>query len=105
MAASAANVLIVEIVERHFGKHTGLPHSAKACLETCDNANQPQGWRWGRPRRNQQRHGAKRASSVNPGESPWGFRSINLPEIGPAGPEKSGRRQKSRRFRQRKARQ
>jgi len=41
MAARAANVLTLEIVERHFGKHTGLPHSAKACLATCDNADQP----------------------------------------------------------------
>jgi len=23
------------IVERHVGKHTGLPHSAKACPPTC----------------------------------------------------------------------
>src|SRR2546429_6948717 len=27
----------VEIVERHFGKHTGLPPSTKACPRTCDN--------------------------------------------------------------------
>jgi hypothetical protein len=31
VAAKAANLSTVEIVERHFGKHTGLPHSTKAC--------------------------------------------------------------------------
>src|ERR1700704_4678548 len=33
VAARAANLSTVEIVERHFGKHTGLPHSTKAWPE------------------------------------------------------------------------
>src|SRR5258707_555115 len=35
-------------------------------LRICDNANQPQGWRRRRPRRNQPRRGARRASCANP---------------------------------------
>jgi len=38
------------IVERHFGKHTGLQHSAKACrLRPVGNGNRPQGRWWWRP--------------------------------------------------------
>src|SRR5260370_29384086 len=41
MVAKAAILSTVEIVERHFGKHTGLRHSAKACpwdLRQCKPA-------------------------------------------------------------------
>src|SRR3954463_16573961 len=50
------------IVERHFGKHTGLPHSAKACPK--DDANTEAGRRaGGGAKRNQQRHGARREAA------------------------------------------
>src|SRR6266404_7238576 len=66
-----------EIVERHFGKHTGLRHSAKAC---------PKGtyWRW--------KPAAERAV-------------VKSTPVKPSRSGEIGRRQKSRRFRQREARQ
>jgi hypothetical protein len=38
LAASAAEFVNRTIVERHFGKHTGLPRSAKACPRTSEAA-------------------------------------------------------------------
>src|ERR1700680_134993 len=84
------------IVERHLGKHTGLPPSAKAC---------PKGMRQCKPAARRVTGGrpgvtnsatAPGASSVNPGGL-WEFRSSK--------PGATGRRQKSRRFRQREARE
>jgi hypothetical protein len=64
------------IVERHFGKHTGLPPSAKACPEgRCWREARPQG-RWqAEASRTKQRRGAD-AGRLNPGESSWALRSI-----------------------------
>src|SRR5579859_400591 len=79
------------IVERHVGKHTGLPHFAKACPLTW------KGWQ-GWSRHHKPCRATKKAGRADPGESPWLLRSINPLKTEPAG-------QKSRRFRRRKARQ
>jgi hypothetical protein len=63
------------IVERHFGKHTGLRHSAKACPGGhVDAGSRPQGWQAKsgpiKPREGLNSQGAKaRAISADPGES------------------------------------
>jgi hypothetical protein len=63
------------IVEWHFGKHTGLRHSAKACPHRHDGDGKPAARLvQARSRPFKQRHGARRAFRANPGESPWEFR-------------------------------
>src|SRR3981189_1457825 len=90
------------IVERHFGKHTGLPPFAKACpkdVPVGSPAARPAAEREASPTAPRRR----RDNSVNPGESPWEFRSI--PRNRASRAAETGRCQKSRRFRQREARE
>jgi hypothetical protein len=70
------------IVERHFGKHTGLQHSAKACLK--DALAMETGRKLVGEGQTYQ-YGSVRNRASRPGET--------------------GRRQESRRFRQREARE
>src|ERR1700720_802606 len=75
-AATAANLSTVRLSSGISASNTGLLHAAKAGPR--DHVGMGAGRKAGcrGARRNQQRHGARRAISADPGERLWEFRSI-----------------------------
>jgi hypothetical protein len=74
-AAKGREFIYRAIVERHLRKHTGLPHSAKACPDGVPAGGSPQGRQVGGPGVTTSAT-AQGAISADPGESLWEFHSI-----------------------------